>query len=357
MTGPQCTPSTNTNSRRTFDKIKTLTTKYEAFALAAETRRNYNRGANAYVDFCLQLGLTDEQGSILAANENNLMYFAAHCAGFRGLAPGTIHNYLYGIRNWYIMRGLQDPLKHSNGQPLYRLSRVFRGIKKCHQLHAKKRLPITIQILRALVDMFSSGCFGLTEDCMMLAVVNLAFFGFLRCGEFTVLRSDQFDPSRNLLVKDVTFYPNHLQPTYMTVRLKYSKADPFGRGHIVTLYKTNTTTCPVKAMQQYLNSRRLSLDQPLFLTRGDLPLTRPYFLSLLRESLAKLGVSPLSYAGHSFRIGAATTAAASGLQDWLIRALGRWTSDCYKIYIRTPLPTLQTAAQSIATCQAFATVG
>ena len=104
------------------------------------------------------------------------MHFAAHCAGFKGLAPGTIHNYLYGIRNWYIMRSLQDPLKHSNGQPLHRLSRVLRGIKKCHQLYEKKLLPITIQILRALVDLLSSGCFGLTEDHMMLAVVNLAFF-------------------------------------------------------------------------------------------------------------------------------------------------------------------------------------
>ena len=173
----------------------------------------------------------------------------------------------------------------------------------------------------------------------------------------TVLRSDQFDPSRNLLVKDVTFFPHHLQPTYITVRLKYSKTDPFGRGHIVTLYKTNTPTCPVTAMQHYLNSRCLSLQQLLFLKRGGLPLTRPYFLYLLRESLAKLGVSPSSYAGHSFRIGAATTAAASGMRDWLIRALGRWTSGCYKIYIRTPLPTLQTAAQSLATCQAFTTVG
>ena len=221
-TDPQCTPSANTNSRRAFDEIKTLTTKYETFALAAETRQNYNRGANAYVDFCLQLGLTDEQRRILAVNENDLMYFAAHCAGFRGLAPGTIHNYLYGIRNWYITRGLQDPLKHSNGQPLYRLSRVLRGIKKCHELHAKKRLPITIQILRALVDLFSSGCFGLTEDRMMLAVVNLAVFGFPRCGKFTVLRSDQFDPSRNLLVKDVTFFPNYLQPTYLTVTFALS---------------------------------------------------------------------------------------------------------------------------------------
>ena len=102
------------------------------------------------------------------------------------------------------MRGLHDLLKHSNGQPLYRLSRVLRGIKKCYQLHEKKRLPITIQIVRALVDLLSSGCFSLTEDRMMLAAVNSAFFGFLRCGEFTVLRSDQFDPSRNLIVKDVS---------------------------------------------------------------------------------------------------------------------------------------------------------
>ena len=82
-----------------------------------------------------------------------------------------------------------------------------RGIKKCHQLHEKTQLPITIQILRALFDLPSSGCFGLTEDHMMLAVVNVAFFGFLRCGEFTVLRSDQFDPSQSLLIKDATFFP------------------------------------------------------------------------------------------------------------------------------------------------------
>ena len=63
---------------------------------------------------------------------------------------------------------------------------------------------------------------------MMLVTVNLAFFGFLRCREFTVLRSDQFDSAQNLLVKDVTFYPNHLQPTHMTVCIKYSKTDAFG---------------------------------------------------------------------------------------------------------------------------------
>ena len=143
----------------------------------------------------------------------------------------------------------------------------------------------------------------------------------------------------------------------MTLRLKYSKTDPFGKGHIVTLYKTSRPICPVTSMQVYLNSRSWSLQEPLFVTRDLVPLTRKYFLSLLHEALDKIGVSPSLYSGHSFWMGATTTAAASGLQDWLIKALGHWTSDCYRIYIQTLLPTLQFAVQSPVACPAFQTVG
>lgn len=41
------------------------------------------------------------------------------------------------------------------------------------------------------------------------------------------------------------------------------------------------------------------------------------------------------FCGHSFRIGAATSAASSGVADHVIQSLGRWSSDCYIRYIRT----------------------
>ena len=42
------------------------------------------------------------------------------------------------------------------------------------------------------------------------------------------------------------------------------------------------------------------------------------------------------YKSHSFRIGAASLAAENGMTDAQIRGLGRWKSDAFKLYVRSP---------------------
>ncbi|XP_078343927.1 uncharacterized protein LOC144629561 [Oculina patagonica] len=69
---------------------------------------------------------------------------------------------------------------------------------------------------------------------------------------------------------------------------------------------------------------------------------------LLRDAARYAGLPYKSLKGHSFRIGAASTAAAAGLPDWLIKVLGRWSSDCYQLYIRTPQNVLLSAAPRMA---------
>ena len=67
------------------------------------------------------------------------------------------------------------------------------------------------------------------------------------------------------------------------------------------------------------------------------PISRTYFTQQLNISLIGCGLDTKLYKGHSFRIGAATTTAIDGVSEQKIRAMGRWSSNAFKIYIRIPM--------------------
>ena len=76
------------------------------------------------------------------------------------------------------------------------------------------------------------------------------------------------------------------------------------------------------------------------------PLTRQQLSSSVQSILHGAGYSG-SYSGHSFHIGATTTAAADGVPDHLIKTLGHWSSDEYQIYIRTPVSSIVSVSSQL----------
>ena len=83
---------------------------------------------------------------------------------------------------------------------------------------------------------------------------------------------------------------------------------------------------------------RVFVDTALPFGLRSAPQIFPAFTDAL--ALQNAGISPAGYSGHSFRIGAATTAAQAGLEDSVVKTLGRWESAAYQQYIQTPRETL-----------------
>ena len=170
---------------------------------------------------------------------------------------------------------------------------------------------------------------------MLWAAFTLAFFGFLPASEFTC-NSSSFDPTVHLCLRDVTFVPNIESPSHMLVFIKQSKTDPL----TLTIARSTTSICSVMAMRDYLLQCKPAATSPLFTFANGKWLSRASLTKELRSALQGCGLPAAHYFTHSFRISAATTAATAGVPSWLIKVLGRWSSDCYERYIRTPKQTL-----------------
>lgn len=182
----------------------------------------------------------------------------------------------------------------------------------------------------------------------MWAACCLGFFAFLRSGEFTVPSAAAFDPAIHLTAADIAI-DNHTNPSLLRVVIKQSKTDQIREGVALWVGRTNSDLCPVAGMLAYL-AIRPSQDPrtPLFLLPDGQPLTRPFLVAWLKETVAKVGMDAARFSGHSFRIGAATTAAMQGIGDGTIQVLGRWKSDSYTRYIRIPRQELARISSTLA---------
>ena len=130
----------------------------------------------------------------------------------------------------------------------------------------------------------------------------------------------------------------------LKIHLKKSKCDQFGAGVDVVVGHTGSTLCPISAVLNYITLRQ-ECPGAFFLTLDHRPITKSWFVGQIRGTLVSLGLPQHDYAGHSFRIGAATTAALAGIEDSTIQSLGCWQSSAFMQYIRMPREELATISR------------
>ncbi|RXW11687.1 hypothetical protein EST38_g14168 [Candolleomyces aberdarensis] len=244
------------------------------------------------------------------------------------IQPKTIKQYLGHVKSMHT--DLDLPFAPCTS-PI--VQRLIRGIKRYHgERDTRRKMPITLPVLQDLLRHLqpdtNPGHLG------VYAAACVAFSGFLRCGEFTVKAGKAFSTSNQPTRRSIEFHPDLSNPTHARLNLPASKTDPFRKGVSIYLAAApGATTCPVTALKRLFAEDPSDPDGPLFHNPDGSPLSREFFIETIRLALQAAGYKSKDFAGHSFRRGAASSAAAAGCQDHEIQLLGRWLSDAYKVYI------------------------
>ena len=161
------------------------------------------------------------------------------------------------------------------------------------------------------------------ERTVTMCVIGYA--GFLRFSEIVGIRGC------NILFFEL----------YVSIFIEKSKIDKYREGSYVIIAKSNTITCPVKILQDYVNCAGINLHEEKYIFRqisyckstdsfklcnaGHISYTRTR--EILLEKLEILGLDKNNFELHSLRAGGATAADNAGVSDRLFKKHDRWKTN------------------------------
>ena len=289
--------------------------------LAQSSQQTYRRAWHLFSEFTSLFGMSAEGLIRLPVSVADLSLFIAFLDE-KGLAPSTIATYTSAIGYQHKLWGLQDPTSAFVIQKLLRTTRYDRE-------SYDSRLPITVPLLIRLCGAASSTVINQYQRLLFQCMMCVAFWGFLRVGEITV-------PGGTVIqLADLSFAMQEGNVfSAAEVVLRWYKHNRCGTPFRVVLPTSSIASiCPVRVLLSYLQQRACQAG-PLFTLEDGSPVKRTWFANQLHCAVCFCGLDQARYKSHSFRIGAATWAAANGWTDAQIRHKGRWRSDAFKKYIR-----------------------
>jgi integrase len=119
-----------------------------------------------------------------------------------------------------------------------------------------------------------------------------------------------------------------------------SKTDQEGQGREILIQYARTTACPVKALNDWLSASGITNGAVFRSLRkgsriGPKRLAPDAVAVIVKRRVMDAGLDPAMYSGHSLRAGFATSAAATGMPIWQIKAqTGHVTDAMVGRYVR-----------------------
>ena len=289
-------------------------------ASAPNTHKAYSAGWRAFCSF-MGSHFHGEAPSSVA----DVRAFIAWLS-LRHLSPATVASYVSGVGYFHKIHSWPDPTRD------YVVSKLLAGCRR-DKVGSDRRWPLTIPLLTRLMQILPGVCLDQFEALLFRAVMSCAFFGFMRIGEFAAISKFRTQTSL-LLDTDVQFQDVGQPNASVLLTFRHTKNNQSGRPQVVCLvHSEDAQVCPVRALTAFAQVRPNILGC-FFCHFGGQALTQYQFNATFKKALSFLGLEQSSFRAHSFRIGAASCAAARGVKLEDIKAMGRWRSEAARSYIR-----------------------
>ncbi|MEG7522171.1 MAG: hypothetical protein M3H12_03610, partial [Chromatiales bacterium] len=215
-------------------------------------------------------------------------------------APASIISTVSAISYFHKINGFQDPAKN------FIISKLLSGAQNLRAV-PDVRLPVTLPILTQLVNAVPTVVTSHYKQVMLRAMMVLAFKAYLRVGEMV---PGSARTSQNCLQRqDVTVTGELISVSFR--HFKHSGRRGSQSLQIDGGVVPGTSIYPARCVSEFHQARG-TLQGPLFAYVDGTPMLRREFDLSLKHLLEFCGLSSTVFKGHSFRIGAATSAALRG---------------------------------------------
>ena len=232
-----------------------------------------------------------------------------------GYKSSSISSIVAGLGYFHSIASYPNPGSHILIKKLIKGSKNLNG-------STDMRLPITVTILRQLVEVLKHITSTEYDNHLYAAMITLAFHALLRIGENTV----SSNANHTLLEDHVELIYNSSVLDKMLISIPHYKHS----SQPVTLsIKANLQSryCPVRLMSKYLAFRINSTSNILFVSGKGTPITTYIFSKVFKEAISCANLDTSLYKPHSLRIGGASLSHELNYSDSQITALGRWHSN------------------------------
>ena len=223
----------------------------------------------------------------------------------------TIRTYVLGVRHHLKIWLLPD------FQSSFIISLVLKGATS-PEAAADVHIPISLRMLHDMFHMLPIIA-PLYQASMFRATLSLGFF----CpGELT------------LSLHVILCINTQLNQDLIYIRLESSQCNKMMTPQLLWICRQPYQVWPVAAVNRCLAIRPVTLGSPLFIHPDGNPVTRAHLGNMLDKLSSFLQLPHQVIKPHSLRIGGTTDLYLRGVDTKEIQWKGRWSSDCFKKYIR-----------------------